>query len=873
MNGTERYILPFFWQHGEDEKIIREYMKKIQESDISAVCVESRPHPDFVGEQWWKDLAVIIDEAKKRDMKVWILDDAHFPTGYANGAVKDADDSLKKWHLNCSVMDVRGPLVNHRFAVAKMLGVKISFSGEPKFMREEVVAVIADRRLDEDTPDTAGECIDLTRKLNNGYLEWDVPEGMYRIYVVTKLLDACDDKNDYINMLEKDSVKLLLNAVYEPHYAHFKEEFGKTIAGFFSDEPGFYNSSGKGWDFDLKPGRSDMPIPWSDHVEMLLTEEFGKDMQLYLPCLWYSCGRATDRVRYVYMELATRLYQENFSGQLGNWCRDHNVEYIGHVLEDQNVHTRLGSGAGHYFRSVRGQDMAGIDVIMSQIIPGNDYGHYYMVNPDTLTDGCFYHYGLAKLGASLGHITSHMKGRSLVELFGAYGWSTGVTMMKWLTDHMLVRGINHFVPHAFSPAEFPDPDCPPHFYARGNNPQFAHCGMVFRYMDRMSRLLSDGKSTAHAAVLYQAEGDWLGKAMPFQCVGRELMQHQIDYDVISFDDICPETVSDKKLSVGQACFSCLFVTEMEKLPRALLKKLDQLEEKGFPVIYINRVPIPFDGENADRKHTVIRLHDTASIAEACGASELGSSLERPGLRYYHYQKETQNIYMFFNEHVSQKADIAVTLPIQEPVCEYDAMEDCFYEAECPSDGKILLRLYPGEAKVFMSGNAIPMDGSKLQSRPDSFIDLTELDVEWTISLSDYKTPGEWELLDRKHSLGDIYFERPRFSGTIRYEGVLVLDETDIVDVFSDSGVTISGVSEAVTLYVNHMTCGTCVGVPYRFDTRGKIHEGSNEIAIEVVTNLYYSQEDMLSQVSPIPPMGICMQQRESDWKNKRSKGN
>ncbi|MFR6327621.1 MAG: hypothetical protein ACLUOI_01455 [Eisenbergiella sp.] len=55
----------------------------------------------------------------------------------------------------------------------------------------------------------------------------------------------------------------------------------------------------------------------------------------------------------------------------------------------------------------------------------------------------------------------------MCEIFGNYGWAEGAQTMKWLTDFMLVRGINVFVPHAFSPKDFPDPDCPPHFYAHG----------------------------------------------------------------------------------------------------------------------------------------------------------------------------------------------------------------------------------------------------------------------------------------------------------------------------------------------------------------------------------------------------------------------
>ena len=37
---------------------------------------------------------VILDEARRRGMQVGILDDSHFPTGFANGAVKTAPDEL-----------------------------------------------------------------------------------------------------------------------------------------------------------------------------------------------------------------------------------------------------------------------------------------------------------------------------------------------------------------------------------------------------------------------------------------------------------------------------------------------------------------------------------------------------------------------------------------------------------------------------------------------------------------------------------------------------------------------------------------------------------------------------------------------------------
>mgnify|MGYP000396982990 FL=1 len=118
--------------------------------------------------------------------------------------------------------------------------------------------------------------------------------------------------------------------------------------------------------------------------------------------------------------------------------------------------------------------MAGIDVVLQQIRPGLDDCKFHSVGGNLGYHGELYHYALAKLAASLAHMDSKKKGRALCEVFGAYGWAEGLKLMKWLLDHMLVNGINYFVPHAFSMKDFPDPDCPPHFYARGMNPQFPY---------------------------------------------------------------------------------------------------------------------------------------------------------------------------------------------------------------------------------------------------------------------------------------------------------------------------------------------------------------------------------------------------------------
>lgn len=75
----------------------------------------------------------------------------------------------------------------------------------------------------------------------------------------------------------KEATQVLIDEVYEPHYKHYKEEFGKTIQGFFSDEPRFGNTKGT----EASIGRMDMVLPWRKGLQ----KEIGFD-ERFLPLLW-----------------------------------------------------------------------------------------------------------------------------------------------------------------------------------------------------------------------------------------------------------------------------------------------------------------------------------------------------------------------------------------------------------------------------------------------------------------------------------------------------------------------------------------------------------------------------------------------------------
>lgn len=149
--------------------------------------MESRPHPDFLGPKWWEDLDVIMDEARKRDMKVWILDDSHFPTGYANGKIKKDYPNLQKLFLKIHQQDFAGPYKDAGIIVkwaangsrdaVMSVGVEKSKKETSKFnLEDKIIGVIAAKIINSDEIDPDTLC-DISDNLMNGVVYFDIPEG------------------------------------------------------------------------------------------------------------------------------------------------------------------------------------------------------------------------------------------------------------------------------------------------------------------------------------------------------------------------------------------------------------------------------------------------------------------------------------------------------------------------------------------------------------------------------------------------------------------------------------------------------------------------------------------------------------------------
>ena len=91
----------------------------------------------------------------------------------------------------------------------------------------------------------------------------------------------------------------------------YQEDFGDTIAGFFSDEPEIGN--GHLYQMDQKIYQME-DQPWSRELAQDLEKTFGTEYAKYLPLLWERefDENLTAKVRYSYMDKVTRCVEKAF---------------------------------------------------------------------------------------------------------------------------------------------------------------------------------------------------------------------------------------------------------------------------------------------------------------------------------------------------------------------------------------------------------------------------------------------------------------------------------------------------------------------------------------------------------------------------------
>lgn len=822
-NQNQHYLYPFFWQHGESKEVLKEYIDKMIEQGIYNMCIESRPHPEFLKAGWWETMNFIIEQAKLNHMKLWILDDAKFPTGYANGKVPD---ELKKRYLAYRRFDIASDATHVEINVKNFVDMREIMKDKRHHSDKFFKAILVENNSENAIAYDERTLKDVSNCYENEAIYLTLDHKDYSLFVIYETLCGEEVTQDYLDPMKKEATQILIQEVYEKHYEHYHDDFQKTIVGFFSDEPRFGNIKGT----TASIGRQDMPLPFNNEVYQQLqkNKDFKDEKLIYL---FIGESPSAYQLRFEYMNIVTQLYSQNFSQYIGKWCQEKGVDYVGHTIEDNNAHARLGYGTGHYFRGMAGQTMAGIDIIGGQVVPGMDY-HHDAFNTGG-SDGEFYHYALVKMGASAAKLDPKKNGKLMCEAFGAYGWIEGLKMMKWITDHMLSHGVNVIVPHAFDPAKFPDWDCPPHFYAHGNNPQYLYFHKWSTYADRLCHLLSGGYHDCQVGVLYHAFAEWSGDYMFMQKVLKELSHHQIGCDIISEDYLMEARIENKSYIINNYAYQVLVIPYAQRLPQFLLDQINELA-KNVQVIFIDDYP-EYLMEHCQK----VPLEKIGEILYQY-TDIITSSFEEK-LVTYKYKQDDGIIYMLNNENIHHCIDTDVSLRAENLMI-YDAYINQSYQLESQTQDGITsfhLHLAPYQSLVLVSGKSHHQSikkGELIDERNAAKISLKSYNEE-------KYTPIPYTLLDSTLSQ-----KFPYFSGQIKYEFDICSKEDLLLE--------LEEAYEIVEMIVNGKSIQTLIAPPYIFDLSDFIDLERNHIEIITTNNLSRNQRDSFSSYLSLEPLGI-----------------
>lgn len=818
------YLAPFFRLHGNEthEMLINE-LDAIYNSGIRSVCFEPWCCENYCEKPYFDKIRFLFEECRKRGLRAWLQDDVAPPSGYANYKL-DQPQYLdqRPWEIREEHVDVCGPVQDGCVIVDRWLQKK----------EDRLLAVVASKHI-QDSTTLSTETVDLSANVHDGLVYFNLGEGVWRI---SMLIRTRENVLSFCDKLRASSTDVYINEVYEKHYEYLSEYFGNIFMGFFNDEPGFHNNHNKR--YNTPTGEVFAQYPWGDCVEKGLRKVYGEHIWEKLVGLWHTVENASSQeLRIHYMELITNAVYENYASRLAKWCHDHGIRYIGHVLEDNHAHAHTGYGLGHYFRAIGDMDMAGIDTVLHQVIPGcagyttrasggGGYGNHV-----------FYDYYLAKLGASFAHADPQKNGQLMCEGFGAYGHAEGLRMTKALADHAMVRGVNYFVPGSYMPQETPL-DFPPLFNCHGENPQLPYAKYVMQYMNRVCHALTGGVHVSSCVLFYNAHTLWGNSDhLPSEAVAKKIYDNRYDYDILPIEYIAQ--IDEQGVLNGEK-YPLILVPYTDYLPPEVV---DALQNANAEVLCVAT-----EGKTMEDFETV-SLSELPDLLKRKGLQDVDADYEGLYLRAFHYVRDGAHIYMFNNESVSEtiRTRIRLSAFTGGAYAVYDAFRNTAFRADS-EDGTIELELTPYNTVHILCGE-IDYDRLKPQKKWKQEQEFP-LEAEYRISLSRLNRPYEpWrvtkELFNITGPEGDS-----RFSGTAKYETVCTFPKAQkcVLD--------LGAVGETAAVWLNGQFVGAAPVPPYEFDITDFVKDGENTLEIRVVNHLGYDRRDFYSQWILFEPSGL-----------------
>lgn len=570
-------VVYWFWNGDIKHEKIKWQLEEIKRSGtVSNVCILAWEGltEEYLSDDWFSKVKYACEIAKELDLGVWLYDEKLWPSGYADGKILKTNPELIAKCLSQSEYKCIGP---------KKVSIKIAT--EPIAI---ITAKVEEKKIKEST------LSDLTEKIENNILTWNVPEGEWIVNVYS--IENCTFNPtfscyNYVDLLDEKVARKFIEITHEEYYNRMSEYFGNVIKAIITDEPGSYCNITLG-NWEINTGT----IPWTSDFLRKFKEIKGYDLKIYLPAIWHDIGLKTAKVRIDYYDVFGDLLQISYFKQLHDWCEDHKTKLNIQPIHEETLKSTVRL-QGDYFKALEFAHIIGADDVYSW--------DKKLITP--------------KIASSAGRISGSRN--VYCEVFAAYGWELTMNEMKAVTDCLYSRGINNLMLSAFY-FDF-DKDwrfeIPPSLFYRTTFWPYLH--YYTSYTQRLSYILSDGRNITPIAILYPIKTvQALITPSDEQAVdtidanfiklSNALLQHQCDFDYINEDALTNKTkivVNESKTTLRLSNEESWIDYEVVILPyisvidKSSLNKINEFLKNGGKAIAYGRLPfLSSDCENLEK---------------------------------------------------------------------------------------------------------------------------------------------------------------------------------------------------------------------------------------------------------------------------------
>jgi len=502
-------------------------------------------------------------------LRMWIYDERGYPSGSAGGLVLKDNPEWQSRGIVCLT------------AVSKRQEtLKIS----KPYGHISNAAAYAIKGKDLETADYS-TYKDLSEYVDkDGTLNWPAPEAGWIVISIyeknffenTHSAFNWSEVRRYIDLLRKEPVEKFIDLTYQRYFDHVGKYFGKGIEAFFTDEPSLMGT----YFVDPPPTSpsiidtpdTDIPLLATANYGDQLLSEFktrrGYDATKYLSLLFAGQSDDARKFRWDYYQTTSELVAENYTGQIGKFCEEHDIALSGHMLFEEDI-SKHPIFEGDYLQIMKNMQFPGIDMLTS--------------HPNTALDW-------ASTAAKFASSAADFSNRKTVmsEVSDAFDGVKGdVADRVGSVAVQYALGVNQINSY-YNPLDMTEDE----------NRLFTDTIGRFGYM------LDGGKHVSRVAVYYPIEGIWTQTTPPenlltfnhsvndisnnFKEVSLELLRNQIDYDYLDYVNISQCEIKDGKIvSPSNEQFSVLIVPNTPALDSKTIDFMLNAADKGVKIFLQN----------------------------------------------------------------------------------------------------------------------------------------------------------------------------------------------------------------------------------------------------------------------------------------------